>query len=578
MTANLSSEVKEKVEHWLSGNYDADTKAEIQKMLDENKSTELTDAFYKDLEFGTGGLRGIMGVGSNRMNKYTVGQATQGLANYLKESFPNEKIKVAIAYDSRNNSTEFAQIVADVFSANDIYVYLFEELRPTPELSFAIRELGCKSGVVMTASHNPKEYNGYKAYWEDGAQVVAPHDKNIIAEVKKVGLEDIQFEGKADNIEKIGTKIDEVYLEKIKELSLSPEAIERQKDLKIVFTPIHGTSITLVPQLLEKLGFANVHTVEEQAEPNGNFPTVVYPNPEEAEALSIGLQKAKELDADLLMGTDPDADRVGIAIKNHHGEWQLLNGNQTGALLIHYLVEAWKRNDKLTGKEYIAKTIVTSDLLDNMAKKNGVEVYNTLTGFKYIAEVMREEEGKKTFIGGGEESYGYLAGEFVRDKDAIMACGLIAEMAAYAKDQGRSLMDTLIEIYKEYGFYFENLVSLKREGKAGADEIKAMMEKFRAEPPTSLGGSPVVEIRDYQASVAKNVKTGEETPISLVKSNVLQFFTEDGSKISARPSGTEPKIKFYFSVKGELNSKEEFDQVKASLEEKIEAIKKDLGI
>ena len=578
MTANLSAEVQEKVNQWLSGSYDEETKAAIQKMIDDNETTALTDAFYKDLEFGTGGLRGIMGIGSNRINRYTVGMATQGLANYLKKSFPDQPIKVAIAHDSRNNSKEFARITANVFSANDIYVYLFEDLRPTPELSFAIRHFDCQSGVVLTASHNPKEYNGYKAYWNDGAQIVTPHDKNIITEVGQVKAEDIKFDPIESNIEMIGTAVDEVYLEQVIGLSLAPEAIQNQKDLKIVFTAIHGTSITLVPQLLEKLGFANVHVVEEQATPDGNFPTVVYPNPEEAEALSIGLAKAKELDADLLMGTDPDADRVGIAVKNHHGEWQLLNGNQTAALLIDYLIGAWKRAGKITGKEYIAKTIVTTNLLDDMAIKNGVEVFNTLTGFKYIAEILRNEEGKKSFIGGGEESYGYLAGEFVRDKDAIMSCSLIAEMVAYAKDQGKSIFERLIEIYTEYGFYLEKLISIKKEGKAGAEEIKAMMENFRTNPPAELGGSKVVKVLDYKTSVAKDIATGEEEKIELASSNVLQFMTEDGSKISARPSGTEPKIKFYFSVKEDLAAADQFDATKEKLEAKINQIVTDLGV
>ncbi|MDX2303782.1 MAG: phospho-sugar mutase [Microscillaceae bacterium] len=574
----LSPEVQEKVNQWLSGSFDQETKAQLQRMLDENQSTELTDAFYKDLEFGTGGLRGIMGIGSNRINRYTVGMATQGLANYLKKSFPDQQIKVAIAHDSRNNSKEFARITADVFSANDIYVYLFEELRPTPELSFAVRHFGCQSGVVLTASHNPKEYNGYKAYWNDGAQIVAPHDKNIIKEVENVRVEDIRFEPVAENIQMIGAEVDTAYLDQVAALSLAPELIQRQKNLKIVFTPIHGTSITLVPQLLQKLGFANVHIVEEQSNPDGNFPTVVYPNPEEAEALSIGLAKAKELDADLLMGTDPDADRVGIAVKNHHGQWQLLNGNQTGTLLIDYLIGAWKRAGKIMGKEYIAKTIVTTDLLDEIALKNGVEVYNTLTGFKYIAEILRNEEGKKSFIGGGEESYGYLAGEFVRDKDAIMACSLIAEMVAYAKDQGKSIFERLIEIYQEYGFYYEKLISLTKKGKAGADEIKAMMEQFRSNPPQMLAGSQVAKVMDYQAGIIKNLLTGTEEHIDMERSNVLQFLTEDGSKISARPSGTEPKIKFYFSVKEPLASKDQFDAVQEKLEAKITQIIADLGI
>jgi phosphoglucomutase len=577
MITNLAPEIASKVQNWLTGDYDAETKAQIQHLIDTENTTELTDSFYQDLEFGTGGLRGMMGVGSNRMNRYTIGGATQGFANYLKKAFPNQNIKVAIAHDSRNNSALFARITAEVFSANDIEVYLFKELRPTPELSFTVRHLGCQGGVVLTASHNPKEYNGYKAYWDDGSQLVTPHDKNVIGEVQKVRLEDIRFTGKPENIHWIGEEIDEIYLEKIKGLSISPEAITRQKDLKIVFTSIHGTGITLVPKVLQKFGFTNIHVVAEQAEPNGNFPTVIYPNPEEAEALSMGLAKAKELDADLLMGTDPDADRVGIAVKNPQGEWQLLNGNQTGALLIYYLINAWKNAGKITGKEYVAKTIVTTNLIDEIAAKNGVACYNTLTGFKYIAEVMRDLEGKMTFIGGGEESYGYLAGDFVRDKDAVLACALIAEMVAYAKDQGKSVFDFLIAMYQEYGFYWEKLVSLTKKGKSGQDEIKAMMAGYRADPPQTLGGLKVTEIYDYQLSQVKNLLTGEVKPLALEKSNVLQFVTEAGDKISARPSGTEPKIKFYFSVRESLPSPTEFAAVQQKLEDKIQRIWADLN-
>ncbi len=578
MTTQLSSEVNQKINQWLNGNYDTDTKAHIQAQLDAEQYADLTDAFYQDLEFGTGGLRGLLGVGSNRVNRYTIGAATQGLANYLKKSFPDTPIKVAIAYDNRNQSTELAQVVADVFSANGIYVYLYEALRPTPALSFAVRELGCQSGVMLTASHNPKEYNGYKAYWNDGGQVVAPHDKNIIAEVQKVTVDDIKFEGKPQNIEKIGKAIDEIYLARVQSLSLAPEVIQRQKDLKIVFTPIHGTAITLVPQILKQIGFENVHIVEEQATPDGNFSTVIYPNPEEAEALSMGLAKAKTLDADLLMGTDPDGDRVGIALKNHKGEWQLLNGNQTATLLISHLIKARKDSCKMQGNEYIAKTIVTTDLLDAIAIKNGLEVFNTLTGFKYIAEVIRTNEGKKYFVGGGEESYGYLAGEFVRDKDAILACALIAEMVAFAKDQGKSPFEQLIDIYIEYGFYLESLVSLTKKGKAGAEEIKAMMQDFRDNPPATLGGYAVAKVADYQAQTSTDLKTGEKIGITLDKSNVLQFILEDGSKVSARPSGTEPKIKFYVSVREELPKREDFEAVEAKLKDKIQFILKDLGV
>jgi len=464
----MDSIIQKKIDQWKSGKYDSETKEAISKMSED----ELIDSFYKDLEFGTGGLRGLMGVGSNRVNKYTIGAATQGLSNYLKKAFPNEQIKVAIAHDRRNISSFFASIVADVFSANGFKVYFFDSLRPTPELSFAIRHFGCHSGVVITASHNPKEYNGYKAYWTDGGQVTPPHDKNIIAEVNAItSIDEIKFERIAENIQIIGKEVDEVYLDMICGLSISRDSIQRQKDLKIVFSPIHGTGITLVPRLLEKMGFTNVHIVQEQATPDGNFPTVVYPNPEEKEAMSIGLAKAKEIDADVLMATDPDADRVGIAVKNHKGEFVLLNGNQTGSLLIGYMIQAWKEAGKITGKEMVVKTIVTSELIDKMAEANGVKCYNTLTGFKYIAEVIKEKEGKETFIAGGEESYGYLIGDAVRDKDAIAACGLIAELVAYAKDKGMSLFDMLIDNYLKYGYYYENLISITKKGKTGAKDI-----------------------------------------------------------------------------------------------------------
>ena len=471
----LETAVQKKINQWLKGKYDATTKATIQKLIDESNTTELTDSFYKNLEFGTGGLRGLIGVGSNRMNKYTVGAATQGLANYLNKVFKDEKISVAIAHDSRIKSDEFAKVIANIFSANGIEVYLFSSLRPTPELSFAIRLLGCKSGVVVTASHNPKEYNGYKAYWDDGSQVVAPHDKNIITEVNAIHkVKDIKFKGDSSKIHKIGKEVDDKYIAQILSLSISKKAISRQKDLKIVYTPIHGTGVTLVPKLLKKMGFNNVTVITEQAEPKGNgqFPTVVYPNPEEAEAMSMAVNKAKEMDADLVLGTDPDADRVGIAAKNHHGEIQLLNGNQTATVLIYYLLQAWKDAKKLKGKEYVCKTIVTTDLIDKMAADFGVKCYNTLTGFKYIAQVIRELEGKEQFIGGGEESYGYLIGDAVRDKDAIASCAMIAELTAYAKDKGLSLFDMLMEVYKKYGFYFEGLISLTKKeiGRASCRE------------------------------------------------------------------------------------------------------------
>ncbi|TAH18753.1 MAG: phospho-sugar mutase [Cytophagales bacterium] len=567
--------IQKKIDTWKSGNYDTETKAAIAKMGEE----ELIDSFYKDLEFGTGGLRGTMGVGSNRINKYTVGAATQGLSNYLKKAFPTEQIKVAIAHDSRNNSPLFASIVADVFAANGFKVYFFEALRPTPELSFAIRHFGCHSGVVLTASHNPKEYNGYKAYWVDGGQVTPPHDKNIIDEVNSItSIDEIKFDRIAENVQIIGKEVDEAYLQMICGLSISKDAIARQKDLKIVFSPIHGTGITLVPQLLEKMGFTNVHIVKEQATPDGNFPTVVYPNPEEKEAMSIGLAQAKAIDADVLMATDPDADRVGIAVKNHKGEFVLLNGNQTGSLLIGYMIQAWKEAGKITGKEMVAKTIVTSELIDKIAEANGVKCYNTLTGFKYIAEVIREKEGKEKFIAGGEESYGYLIGDSVRDKDAIAACGLIAELVAYAKDKGMSLFDMLMDNYLKYGFYYENLVSITKKGKTGAEEIKAMMANWRKNPPTVINGSKVSRVLDYEESIEKDLIAGTTKTLDFLKSDVLQFYTEDGSKISARPSGTEPKIKFYFSISTKLNSKADYDATEQMLKDRITAIVKDLGV
>lgn len=579
MLTTLDPAIQTKIDTWLTSKYDDDTRAEIQSLVAASNETELADAFYKDLEFGTGGLRGTMGVGSNRINKYTVGMATQGLANYLKKSFPGEQLKVAIAHDSRNNSAYFASVTADVFSANGIKVYFFKELRPTPELSFAVRHLGCHSGVVITASHNPKEYNGYKAYWNDGAQLIAPHDENVIKEVQAIqSVDNVQFNRVPANIELLGEEIDEIYLNHILALSISKDAIGRQKDLKIVFTPIHGTGITLVPQVLEKMGFTNVTVVQEQAQPDGNFPTVVYPNPEEKEALRLAVQKAEQLDADLVMATDPDADRVGIAVKNHHGKFQLLNGNQTGSLLLYYMLRAWKEAGKLTGKEYVVKTIVTTDLIDKMAESFGVECINTLTGFKYIAGVMRELEGKQTFIAGGEESYGYLVGDFVRDKDAITSCAMIAELVAYAKDKGISLFDMLMEIYQQYGFYYETLISITKKGMSGAEEIKQMMTKLRNNPPKTINGSPLVQLKDYDNRVETDIRTGNTQPMTFEKSNVLQFITEDGSKISARPSGTEPKIKFYFSVNEPLARKEDFDQVTEKLAQKVQVIVDEMGL
>ena len=565
------------INEWLNGNYDEQTKQEIQQLLDKEAFTELTDSFYRSLEFGTGGLRGIMGAGSNRINKYTIGTATQGLSNYLLNKYPGEKIKVAIAHDSRNNSDVFSKITADVFSANGIHVYFFNALRPTPELSFAVRHLGCRSGVMLTASHNPKEYNGYKAYGADGGQFTAPDDQMVMDEVAKIkSIDEVKFDRIDSNVEIIGEEIDQLYLDKITELSVSPEAIKRQKDLKIVYSPIHGTGITLVPQALAQFGFENLTLVEEQSTPDGNFPTVVYPNPEEKEALTLALAKAKEIDADLVMATDPDADRVGIAVKNTDGEFVLLNGNQTGSLLINYLLTAWEEKGKLDGDQYIVKTIVTSNLIEAIADKKKVKYYNTLTGFKFIGQLITSLQGKKTFIGGGEESYGYLIGELVRDKDAIISCAFIAEMTAFYKDKGTSLYEALLDMYVEYGLYKEELVSLTKKGKTGAEEIKAMMEKFRSNPPLTLGGSKVKTLKDYELGVETDLLSKEKTQLDFPKSDVLQFITEDGSIISARPSGTEPKIKFYCSVNAPLADKAAFKEADLALGNKIKSLMEDL--
>jgi len=576
--STIDKSVMTKAKAWLDGAYDEETKSTIKHMID-NDPQELIESFYRDLEFGTGGLRGIMGVGSNRMNKYTVGAATQGFANYLKANFPGlNSIKVAIAFDSRNNSQYFAQVTADVFSANGIKVYLFDDLRPTPELSFAIRHFGCQGGIVITASHNPKEYNGYKAYWDDGGQLISPHDKNVIAEVQKItDISDVKFESNPELIEIIGKDVDNLYIKNITSLSLSPEAIQRQKALKIVYTPIHGTGAKLVPMALEAFGFENIYTVKEQMSADGNFPTVISPNPEESAALKMALNLADSVNADLVMATDPDADRVGIAIRKD-GKLVLLNGNQAATLLIYYLLEKWKENGKLTGNEYIVKTIVTSEILFDIADKYKVEKFDVLTGFKYIADIIKELEGIKTFIGGGEESYGYLVGDFVRDKDAVSSCAMIAEVAAWAADKGVGLFDLLKNIYREFGFYKEELVSVVRKGKAGAEEIQKMMDGFRNSPPEILNDSKLLKVKDYLSGVEKDMVSGVEEKIQLPKSNVLQFFTEDDSKISVRPSGTEPKIKFYFSVKAPLQRVEEFEQVNNFLGKRIEGIKKDLGI
>lgn len=574
---SLEPAIQEKINAWLNGNYDEETKAVIRKKLKNEEYGELTDAFYKEMEFGTGGIRGIMGVGSNRVNKYTFGMSTQGLSNYLNSEYPDEQVKVAIAHDCRNNSETLAQVVADVFSANGIHVYLFEGLRPTPELSFAIRELECHGGVMLTASHNPKEYNGYKAYGADGGQLVSPYDKMVMEEVQKIeNIDEVNFDGNEDLIEKIGEEIDEKYLDAIAELSVSKEAIERQKDLKIVFSPIHGTAGVLVPPALERYGFENVSYVEEQMTFDGDFPTVEYPNPEEKEAMTLALNKARSIDADLVMATDPDADRVGIAVKDHQGEWTLLNGNQTGTLLINYMLNAWKEAGKLTGKEYIVKTIVTSYLIDRIADYYGVECYNTLTGFKYIGELMTKFEGKKQFIAGGEESYGYLVGEHVRDKDAVVASAIIAEMTAYYKDQGSSLFEALLDMYVEHGYFREKLVSTYKRGKEGAEEIQKMLKNFRSNPPAELGGAKVTIIKDYKTGKEKNVETGKTSDIDLPSSNVLQFVTEDGTIVSVRPSGTEPKIKFYCSVNTDLESRDKYEQATEKLEAKMDQVIEEL--
>lgn len=564
--------IEERVALWLNDDYDADTKAQIKEYL-QNNPDELTEAFYRDLEFGTGGLRGIMGVGTNRMNKYTVGAATQGLANYLKQQFPNQEISVAIAFDSRNNSAYFADITADVLSANGITCHLFPELRPTPVLSFAVRYLHCQSGVMVTASHNPKEYNGYKVYWNDGGQLVPPHDKNVIAEVNKIkSLHDTKWQRNPDKVHIIDSSLDEAYLKLVHGLSLHPEAIAAQKQLKIIYTPLHGTGITMVPKALKMYGFENISIVKEQAVSDGNFPTVKSPNPEEKSALIMSIAQAEAEKADLVLATDPDADRVGIAVRNLKGEMILLNGNMTGSLLVHYLLSQWKALNKLDGKQFVVKTIVTTELIKRMADAYQVPCYDVLTGFKYIAEKIKENEGKASFIGGGEESYGYLAGDFVRDKDAVIACCLIAEMTAFYANQGKSLYQMLLEIYHEYGFYKEDLLSLTKQGKSGAEEIAAMMVNYRNNPPKEIGGQKVVLMKDIQAGIAYHLDKGTQEPIALPKSNVLQFFTADGSKITVRPSGTEPKIKFYFGVVGQLPDVAKYDEANAALQAKIKGI------
>jgi phosphoglucomutase len=573
MNSTIDPNVLKRANTWLNGDFDEETKKLVTEMM-ENNPSELTDAFYRDLEFGTGGLRGVMGAGTNRMNKYTVGMATQGLANYLLKMFPNvHPVKAAISFDSRNNSKLFAKITAEVFAANGFQVYLFDDLRPTPELSFAIRHLKCQTGVMITASHNPKEYNGYKAYWDDGAQMIAPHDVNVIAEVQKItSVDDVKWKGNSGNIVEIGKEIDEVYLDCISGLSLSPDINRLQKDLKIVYTPLHGCGRKLVPDILKRYGFDNVTLVKEQMIADGNFPTVRSPNPEEQDAMNLALQKANEINADLVMATDPDADRVGIALKNDKGKFVLLNGNQTAAILFYYILGRWKEKKKLTGKEFIVSTIVTTELLKRIAEKFKVEYFECLTGFKFIADVIRRQEGKMNYIVGGEESFGYLVGDFVRDKDAVSACALIAEATAWMANQGKTLFDLLITINQELGFYKEQLFSVTKKGKTGAEDIQKMMLDYRNEPPAEINNSKVIMIKDYLLLIEKDMITGKEKVIDLPKSNVLQFFLEDGSRISIRPSGTEPKIKYYFGVKEKLGVNEEYDTTDAILIKKINDI------
>ncbi len=580
MTMNkIDPKILETARQWTMSPYDEQTRRQVQYLMD-NDAAELIESFYTDLEFGTGGLRGIMGPGTNRMNIYTVGMATQGLANYLKMNFPDKNpIQVVIAHDCRNNGRLFAQTTANVLSANGIKVFLFDDLRPTPELSFAVRFLGCQSGIVITASHNPKEYNGYKAYWEDGGQLVSPHDKNVIAEVNKIkSIQEVNFTGNPELIETIGESVDKAYIAAIKNLSLYPEIIAQHKNLKIVYTPIHGTGVKLAPWALREFGFEQIITVDEQMVVSGDFPTVHSPNPEEPAALDLAIKKARETGADLVMGTDPDGDRVGIAVKDEKGEFVLLNGNQTASLLIYYILKAWKAKGLFKGNEFIVKTIVTSELIKVIAQKEGVKCFDVLTGFKYIADLIRRLEGSMQFIAGGEESYGFLTGDFVRDKDAISACCMIAETAAWAANQNKSLYRLLKEIYLEYGFYKETLLSITKKGIAGAEEIRQMMENYRKNPPQQLAGIKVTVIKDYLSQTENNLLTHEKSTIDLPKSDVLQFFLEDGSKITVRPSGTEPKIKFYFGAKTTLHQIEDYEKVNLFLSEKIEAIKHDMGL
>ncbi len=579
MQSDLLQQVTNKAQQWLNGNYDNKTKQQVQELIDTNEE-ELIESFYKNLEFGTGGMRGIMGVGTNRINTYTIGMATQGLCNYVHKSFSaDEELKAVIAYDCRNNGRLFAETTANIFSANGFKVYLFESLRPTPELSFALRYYKCQTGVVITASHNPKEYNGYKVYWQDGGQIIAPHDKNIINEVQNItDISQVKWQGKADQIQTIGEETDKLYIDALKTVALSGQEVKQQQDMKIVYTPIHGTGVKLVPRILKEIGFNNIINVPEQDVVSGDFPTVKSPNPEEATALSMAIEKAKQTNAELIMATDPDSDRVGIAIKNEDGDYELLNGNQTGVFLIYYLIQKWQENNLIKGNEYIVKTIVTTDLIADMSADYNICNYDVLTGFKYIANIIEQNYGKRKFIGGGEESYGYLAGEFVRDKDAVMSCMLIAEATAWAKNQGKTILDILAEIYQKYGFYKEQLVNIVKKGKSGAEQIQQMMKEFRENPPKQLANSSVIRVKDYQLQQEKNLLDGTTQPIDLPQSNVLQFFTKDGSKISVRPSGTEPKIKFYISVKANLCCKDKYRAVEQQLADKIKQIESDLRL
>jgi len=573
-------EVRAKAKEWLSDTYDAETRKKVQALLDAEDPTELIDSFYRSLEFGTGGLRGIMGVGTNRMNIYTVGAATQGLSNYLKVNFAGlDQIKVAIGHDCRNNSRLFAETSAKIFAANGIKAYLFEDLRPTPELSFAIRELGCQSGIILTASHNPKEYNGYKAYWDDGSQIVEPHDVNIVNEVAKIKPEDIKFDGPDELIEIMGAEMDKKFLENVKKVSISPDLVERHKDIKIIYTPIHGTGVVLIPAALREFGFTNIINIPEQDVVSGDFPTVISPNPEEPAAMEMATKKAAEVNADVVMASDPDSDRIGVAVKNDKGEYIILNGNQTALLFFYYIIVKMKEAGKLKGNEFVVKTIVSTEMIAEVARRNEIEYFDVYTGFKFIAEVIRDNEGVKKYIGGGEESFGFMPSDFVRDKDAVSACALMAEITAWAIDQGKSLYELLQDIYLEYGYSREKMKYVVRKGKTGAEEIQQIMTKFRNDPPKELGGSPMEWVKDYETLEAKNLITGESKKIDQkITSNVMQFFTKEGTKISVRPSGTEPKIKFYFEVPGELKSRADWDAAEEKADAKIDAIMEELGL